>query len=59
MQGIKHHLIDCVDPNDPFDAHRFCTYAQQAIEEIRHRNKHVILCGGTGFYLKSLLKTRI
>lgn len=56
MRGIPHHLIDCVDPDERFDAGVFCERADQLIEAITCRGKRVIICGGTGLYLKALLQ---
>ncbi|MCB9638743.1 MAG: tRNA (adenosine(37)-N6)-dimethylallyltransferase MiaA [Myxococcales bacterium] len=55
MEGIPHHLIDCVDPTEPFDAGRFQREADQVIASIHQRGRHVILAGGTGLYLRALL----
>ena len=54
-QGIPHHLIDILDPDQEFTAADFRAQATAAITEIRARNKRAIVVGGTGFYLKALL----
>jgi len=54
--GVRHHLVDVADPGDVFDAQRFVTLADAAIGEIRGRGKRVVLCGGTGLYLRALLE---
>ncbi len=55
MDGVPHHLIDVLDPQDSFDVVTFQTMAKQAMEEI-YRNGHVpIVAGGTGFYIQALL----
>jgi tRNA dimethylallyltransferase len=55
MQGVPHHLIDVVCPDDPFDAGIFEKSAISAIEDIHARGKRVLLTGGTGLYLGALL----
>ena len=55
MQGIKHHLIDCVDANEPFTANDYVALAANTAENIYSQGKLPIICGGTGLYLNSLL----
>lgn len=49
------HLIDVVDPSEPFNVHLFRGLALQAISEIRARGRRPILVGGTGLYLRAVL----
>lgn len=51
---IPHHLIDCANPDEKFDAGLFCQKADACIADIWQRGKRVILCGGTGLYFKAL-----
>ncbi|MGE5217921.1 MAG: tRNA (adenosine(37)-N6)-dimethylallyltransferase MiaA [Chloroflexota bacterium] len=51
---VPHHLIDVVDPDEEFNAAQFRRMALKIIEEIQGRKKTVIVCGGTGLYLKAL-----
>lgn len=53
--GIKHHLIDILEPWEDFNVVAFQSYAKKAVEQIRERGKVPILVGGTGFYIQSLL----
>ena len=55
MQGVKHHLIDVVSPFDEFSVSDYEKYALCAIEDIISRGKLPIICGGTGFYVNSIL----
>ncbi len=55
MQGVKHHLIDILEPDEEFNIALFQKYAQKAMEEIYSRGKCPILVGGTGFYIQSVL----
>jgi tRNA dimethylallyltransferase len=54
-QGVPHHLIDIVDPDEDFNAARYRELALEAIEGIRTRGKNPIVCGGSGLYLRALL----
>ena len=53
--GVIHHLIDIIEPNVEFSAGDFVELAKKKIDEIWAQNKNVIICGGTWFYIKSLL----
>lgn len=51
---IRHHLVDVVDWDEPFDAARYAELARDAMVEIKTRGAGAILCGGTGLYLRAL-----
>ncbi|MCR5790044.1 MAG: tRNA (adenosine(37)-N6)-dimethylallyltransferase MiaA, partial [Lachnospiraceae bacterium] len=53
--GIRHYLIDCLDPEEEFNIVRFQELAGQAMTEIYERGKIPIIAGGTGFYIQSVL----
>ncbi len=55
-RGIAHHLVDVVDPDDPFDAATYVRLADAAIAEIRARGRRVVVAGGTGLYVRALLR---
>lgn len=55
MQDIPHHLIDVVNPDEAFDATLYEKLALVAIQDILSRGKRVLLTGGTGLYLRSVL----
>jgi len=54
--GVRHHLIDCLDPSEHFDVRRYIEQADLAIADIRGRGKRVLVAGGTPLYLMALLK---
>lgn len=55
MEGVPHHLIDVLDPEDEFHAVLFQKLVKEAMETI-YRNGHIpILTGGTGFYIQAVL----
>lgn len=55
MEGIRHYLIDVLDPEEEFHVVRFQKMAKKAMSEIYKRNKIPILTGGTGFYIQAVL----
>ena len=55
MQGVKHYLVDVLEPDDEFHVVRFQQMAKQAMEEIYAKGKVPIVVGGTGFYIQALL----
>lgn len=55
-QGVPHHLIDILDPNQPFSVAEFCVLARQVIVQVQSRRHLPILVGGTGLYLKALVE---
>ncbi len=54
-RGIPHHLIDIVEPTEPFTVSDWLTAANTAIDEIRARGVMPIVVGGTHLYIKALL----
>ncbi len=54
-QGITHHMIDVVYPNEEFSVENFSNEARDLIKEINNRSKIPIIAGGTGFYIDSIL----
>lgn len=56
MQGIKHHLLDIVEPNDDFDVVEYRNAAINIVNLMHNENKIPILVGGTGFYIQSVIR---
>ncbi len=56
MQGIPHHMIDVVEPDEDFSVSRYCQMAAPIVEDILSRGKMCIIAGGTGLYVDSLIK---
>ena len=56
MDGVRHHLIDVLDPWDEFNVVVFQRLAKQAMEEIYAAGHIPIIAGGTGFYIQALMK---
>ncbi|MFZ3208828.1 MAG: tRNA (adenosine(37)-N6)-dimethylallyltransferase MiaA [Geobacteraceae bacterium] len=52
---LPHHLIDILEPDQPFSASDFRQEAVKVIADIHRRGKRVFVAGGTGLYIKALL----
>ncbi|MDO4965436.1 MAG: tRNA (adenosine(37)-N6)-dimethylallyltransferase MiaA [Lachnospiraceae bacterium] len=55
MDGVKHHLIDILEPTEEFNIALFKEYALKAMDEIYERGNIPLIVGGTGFYIQSLV----
>ena len=55
MQGVPHHLIDVLEPEEAFHVVRFQQMAKEAMEGIYEKGRIPIVVGGTGFYIQALL----
>ena len=56
LGGVAHHLIDVVDPNEEIDAAAYASRADAAISDVRSRGRLPIVVGGTGLWLRALLR---
>ena len=54
-QGIPHHLIDALDPDQVFTAGDFARRGREILREIAGRGHLPLVAGGTGFYLRALI----
>ncbi len=54
MDGIKHHLIDIIEPSDQFSVGDYVVLAREKIKDIISRKKVPIIVGGTGLYINAL-----
>ncbi len=52
---VPHHLVDIVDPDEPFHAGRFLEEADRAVRDIASRGRVAVVCGGTALYIRVLL----
>ena len=55
MDGVTHHLIDILEPEEEFNVVLFAKLAKQAMEQCWKQGKIPILVGGTGFYIQAVL----
>ena len=56
MDGIVHHMIDIIEPDEDFSVSRYCEMAAPIVDDIIARGKTAIIAGGTGLYMDSLIK---
>jgi len=56
LRGIAHHLLDVREPDQPLDAAEFAALADAAIAEVRDAGKLPIVVGGSGLWLRALLR---
>lgn len=52
---VRHHLIDVVDPWEPYEVHSFQAAAGGALADIARRGRRAVLVGGTGLYLRAVI----
>src|SRR5688500_19359539 len=52
---VPHHVLDIVRPDEDMTAARFVELADRAIADVAARGRTVIVCGGTGLYVRALL----
>ncbi len=55
MDGVPHHMIDVADPKDNYSVIEYQHEAEPIIQRLEDEGKTPIICGGTGFYINSLL----
>jgi tRNA dimethylallyltransferase len=55
LQEVRHHLINTHSIHDDFNAGTFAALSEQVINELFQAHDYVILCGGSGLYIKALL----
>lgn len=56
-KNIHYHLIDIAEPGTKYNVYEYQKDFLQAYNDIRSRGKKVIVCGGTGLYLESVLRS--
>ncbi len=56
MEGVTHHLIDILDPEEEFNVVLFQQKCKECLEGIYERGHIPIVAGGTGFYIQALLR---
>jgi tRNA dimethylallyltransferase len=56
LQGVVHHLLDLLAPTETIDAARYAALADAAIDDVARRGRAVFVVGGTGLWLRALLR---
>ena len=55
MRGVKHYMLDIVEPYEQYSAAMYCEQAKVIIDDIKKRGKTPIVVGGTGLYINGLI----
>ena len=53
---VRHHLVDVLDATDAIDAMEYAALADRAIDDLEDRGAHPIVVGGTGLWIRALLR---
>ena len=52
---VRHHMVDIVDPDIPYDAARYAEDAWRVVRDLQRDNHLPVVAGGTGLYIKALI----
>lgn len=55
MEGVKHHFISFLDISREYTIYDYQKEARKLLDKLISENKNIIICGGSGLYLKALL----
>lgn len=55
QQGIPHHLVDILEPNENYSLENFLQDCENAVDDILSRGKLPVIAGGTGLYISSFM----
>ena len=58
MEGVRHHLIDIIEPGEDFSVGKYVPLADACVQDILSRGKTAVIAGGTGLYVDSLISGR-
>jgi tRNA dimethylallyltransferase len=53
---VKHHMIDVIEPDEPYSTGKYITTVVPVIEELHKHGKMPIVVGGTGLYIKAMTR---
>lgn len=56
ISGVKHHMIDIVEPSETFSAGKYIEHVTPLIEDLHRRGKIPVVVGGTGLYIKAMTR---
>lgn len=54
MQGIKHYMIDVVEPDEDYSVGDFEVEVNKILHEKEENDENIILVGGTGLYIRAI-----
>lgn len=52
---VPYHLVDIAEAGEKYNLHRYLRDFETALEDIRHRGRNAVVCGGSGLYVESAL----
>jgi len=55
QQGIPHHLIDIIEPNENYSLENFLKDCESTVDDVLSRGKLPVIAGGTGLYISSFI----
>lgn len=55
MQGVKHHMLDIVEPTDNYSVGEYVSEVEKIFEKLYAQEKIPIICGGTGLYVEGVI----
>lgn len=58
MEGVCHHLLDIVEPDEDFSLDKYVSLCHAAIRKVHEKGKIPILAGGTGLYIDTVTQNR-
>ena len=58
MEGVRHHLIDIIEPGEDFSVGKYVQLADACVQDILSRGRTAVIAGGTGLYVDSLIAGR-
>lgn len=59
QEGVRHHLIDIVNPDEAYSVAQWQTDAKKSVSEILSRSKLPVVVGGTGLYISSIIRNLV
>ncbi len=55
LAAVPHHMIDVVDPDQPYDANLYAKQGRAIADALHGQGQPVFVDGGTGLYIKALI----
>jgi len=55
MRGVPHYMLDIINPKEKFSVSKWKEMSEKIVDDIISRGKLPIICGGTGFYIESIV----
>ena len=55
LDDVKHHFVGSISASEPYSVFDYCSEAVEIVSDLFNEGKAVVVCGGSGLYLKALL----